>query len=771
GLRPTTVGLGTMIRRRPRAFPVIAVFPQCESLRGRILTKWNAGTPDGERALKILEDVESRYSVDPRRRILTGWSMGGFGVWSLAAKTAKRWAAVVPLAGGGAAKSAKRLRNTRIWAFHGANDRLVLADTTRTMVQAVQEAGGRPQFTLVKNIGHDVWKVAYSYPPLLEWLKDPRKPPPAIPELTATAEQLAIAPNDNLVPFVPAVEVSRAITLRLGNDALKAVSYSVPAMVPPTMLSGSIKDIFDSTTVEGRRFSVRFSSIRYSASLSRVRLLGAGKDRMRIQLGLSNVTMSIGATYVTGRRRSAAAGPIGVVIGYRRPVWLTIDTAPYVAARKLRLRVVSKSFRIPRDNWYVTAPSGVSVSGFGMTRRRVSSGLVSGLYGSKTRIENEVMAMAPTIVREFEKKLELPDASGMIAEFWPLPVYRPRVRIWPETVRVDDKGLTVQLGMTAAAIDPSNAPRRPRKVTAAKTVPEALESGTELHVGIAPGVLGALSQLLIEGDVGRINVLDIPSAKIAAFADHKAMTEILPDLKRFGEEVELSAELVLREPITLNSADSKLHMPAAAIVVSIRPISSASSGWKPYAEFSIGMTQPFKIDVERSGFTGRQVKADWSSKPVVTVEGRFVKGARPANAKIDAKAAARLFSDGWKSWTESLGTQRTPVSDIAFASSALRLSTIALGESQVIATFTSPGIKISNKSNQTLIYETKGPYSGWGGPYTLKPGDHHEFEVPYAMLYRRKIGNAYRLFTLPAGSHSEFRKPRGGGEPTLLKGE
>lgn len=84
------VGLGSMVNAREATFPAIVVFPQCENTRGRVLQGWLAGTPDADRALRILEQVEKDYRIDPKRRILTGWSMGGFGAWSIAAADPSR---------------------------------------------------------------------------------------------------------------------------------------------------------------------------------------------------------------------------------------------------------------------------------------------------------------------------------------------------------------------------------------------------------------------------------------------------------------------------------------------------------------------------------------------------------------------------------------------------------------------------------------------------------------------------------------------------------
>ncbi len=50
-------------------------------------------------ALEVLAEAEKRYPHDPRRTCLTGHSMGGHGVWQLAALYPDRWAAIGPSAG------------------------------------------------------------------------------------------------------------------------------------------------------------------------------------------------------------------------------------------------------------------------------------------------------------------------------------------------------------------------------------------------------------------------------------------------------------------------------------------------------------------------------------------------------------------------------------------------------------------------------------------------------------------------------------------------
>jgi predicted peptidase len=71
-----------------------------------------------------------RYAIDPRRLYLTGLSTGGFGTWEYGVRHPRRFAALVPIAGGfpgtsGVPRGICVLRKVPIWAFHGAADPIV----------------------------------------------------------------------------------------------------------------------------------------------------------------------------------------------------------------------------------------------------------------------------------------------------------------------------------------------------------------------------------------------------------------------------------------------------------------------------------------------------------------------------------------------------------------------------------------------------------------------------------------------------------------------
>jgi predicted peptidase len=164
GRRQLDEGLGQAIKKNDHAFPFITVFPQSQH------RTWQADSPDARRALDILAEVRQAYKVDPKRIYLTGLSMGGYGTWSLAARYPNRWAAIVPICGGGDPKQADRIKDIPCWCFHGETDTAVRVGRSRDMMKALWAAGGHPNYTEFPGVGHQSWDKAYATAELYPWL-------------------------------------------------------------------------------------------------------------------------------------------------------------------------------------------------------------------------------------------------------------------------------------------------------------------------------------------------------------------------------------------------------------------------------------------------------------------------------------------------------------------------------------------------------------------------------------------------------------------------
>lgn len=70
------------------------------------------------------------HRLDESRIYLTGLNMGGYGTWALATEEPERFAATVPICGGGAAYNACALKDIPVWTFHGALDEVVPIEET-----------------------------------------------------------------------------------------------------------------------------------------------------------------------------------------------------------------------------------------------------------------------------------------------------------------------------------------------------------------------------------------------------------------------------------------------------------------------------------------------------------------------------------------------------------------------------------------------------------------------------------------------------------------
>ena len=141
-------------------FPFITISPQCPS--GKY---WNV-----QQMAKLVDHVANTYSADPKRLYVTGLSMGGFGTWNLLADFPGRFAAAIPICGGGDPAKVEKMKDTPIWVFHGAKDTAVSISKSEAMVDALKKIDGKVKFTMYPEAGHDSWTETYNNSEVYKWL-------------------------------------------------------------------------------------------------------------------------------------------------------------------------------------------------------------------------------------------------------------------------------------------------------------------------------------------------------------------------------------------------------------------------------------------------------------------------------------------------------------------------------------------------------------------------------------------------------------------------
>lgn len=146
----------------------------------------------------MLDSLIAEFSVDTNRLYITGISMGGFGTWDMILRFPDRFAAAVPMSGGGDPSKAEVIKNIPIWDFHGEKDGAVSVKGSREMIAALEKAGrtaiytncnngdctGLPDSVVARKIKsgatllyteymngpHQIWDEAYNNPFLLPWV-------------------------------------------------------------------------------------------------------------------------------------------------------------------------------------------------------------------------------------------------------------------------------------------------------------------------------------------------------------------------------------------------------------------------------------------------------------------------------------------------------------------------------------------------------------------------------------------------------------------------
>ena len=104
------------------------------------------------------DDVHRRFKIDPDRRYLYGFSMGGGGTWSLATRTPDRWAAAAVLAGGMWSEKpgigqARNMAHLPVMLWCGQRDRLF--SNLARMRKELERFGGRPLVKSTPGLAHN----------------------------------------------------------------------------------------------------------------------------------------------------------------------------------------------------------------------------------------------------------------------------------------------------------------------------------------------------------------------------------------------------------------------------------------------------------------------------------------------------------------------------------------------------------------------------------------------------------------------------------------
>ena len=157
--------------------PMIIIAPQCPNGKKWVEVDWTkpAHTMPEEPSyamrltVELMEQLCREFPVDTRRIYVTGLSMGGYGTWDMIQRYPDKFAAAMPLCGGGDTTGASRFKELPVWVFHGDQDGAVPVSRSRDMVAALRKLGGKVKYTEYPGVGHDCWTRTYADADVLKW--------------------------------------------------------------------------------------------------------------------------------------------------------------------------------------------------------------------------------------------------------------------------------------------------------------------------------------------------------------------------------------------------------------------------------------------------------------------------------------------------------------------------------------------------------------------------------------------------------------------------
>ncbi len=179
-LKQTTHGFNSLAQySQENNQPCFIIAPQCPlNMKWVEATEWTKNSfKTAEKpslpiklTLELIEQKIKDSQIDSNRIYITGLSLGGYGTWDAIARKPELFAAAIPICGGADLSMAKKLAHLPIWAIHGSDDKVISVEQTRAMINALKEAGGKPNYTERAGEGHNVWTVSYNDKKLLDWL-------------------------------------------------------------------------------------------------------------------------------------------------------------------------------------------------------------------------------------------------------------------------------------------------------------------------------------------------------------------------------------------------------------------------------------------------------------------------------------------------------------------------------------------------------------------------------------------------------------------------
>lgn len=111
--------------------------------------------PLSERAiLALVAQTRSEFAIDPKRILVTGFSMGGRGTWFMLAGHSDLFTAAIPVAGSMGDAPLERLGLIPTYIVHSRDDQVVPFAPVEQTAKTLREMGRPVRFEKLEGVGH-----------------------------------------------------------------------------------------------------------------------------------------------------------------------------------------------------------------------------------------------------------------------------------------------------------------------------------------------------------------------------------------------------------------------------------------------------------------------------------------------------------------------------------------------------------------------------------------------------------------------------------------
>jgi predicted peptidase len=125
----------------------IVVAPDCPT------RSWSDAPADAA-VMALIDHVRKEHAIDARRVLVTGFSLGGRGTWSMVSRHADLFTAAIPMAASVGNEPVDRLGTIPTYIIHSRDDQVVPFEQAERNFRQLEGLGRAVRFEALEGVGH-----------------------------------------------------------------------------------------------------------------------------------------------------------------------------------------------------------------------------------------------------------------------------------------------------------------------------------------------------------------------------------------------------------------------------------------------------------------------------------------------------------------------------------------------------------------------------------------------------------------------------------------